>query len=172
MRAAKTVRLAYHPGVAADAVFFPNRPSPRRRSTRQRRFGWLKQRGDYATFKFQPLPRRRLPISGERSCRFRANALGAGGGNRTPRLPIGFGRSTIKLHRPKMWPCYPAALRTTTKTFPAQQFLSPLLKLRGFFRRTAWMMPLLVNKFIECPQMSGCRLLRRGGSLAPILLLA
>ena len=57
---------------------------------------------------------------------FGANALGAGGGNRTPRLPIGFGRSTIKLHRPKMWLCYPAALRTTTKTFPAQQFLSPV----------------------------------------------
>jgi hypothetical protein len=29
--------------------------------------------------------------------RFGANALGAGGGNRTPRLPIGFGHSTIKL---------------------------------------------------------------------------
>src|SRR5580704_11987491 len=27
-------------------------------SARQRRVGWLKQRGDYATFKFQPLPRR------------------------------------------------------------------------------------------------------------------
>ena len=38
--------------------------------------------------------------SEEKPCLDFQGSDGAGGGNRTPHLPIGFDRSTIKLHRP------------------------------------------------------------------------
>jgi hypothetical protein len=108
---------------------------------------------------------------------FGVNRLGAGGGNRTPRLPIGCGRSTIKLHHPRLGHAIRLPCNRQLKIFPAQQFLSSLFsedvptkriyslggsnslwlpafttssENEGILEKTEWTMLLLTNMFIEC----------------------